>query len=128
VAHSTALAREHGASPYGRPPAGSNGAPTLEDTPLVRGNLSFHDITELVAHHTEKKTPTGWFFAFSLALLGRGVLGRGLSYLVWNGTGPRGLNNPCGGSVSATRARSSRRSSSCSGSGGARASTAPPRR
>ena len=50
---------------YDRP--GGDGAPTypdgapltLEDAPLVRGNLSFHDVTELVSYHTEKKTPIG---------------------------------------------------------------------
>ncbi len=94
MAQSTALAREHGAAPYGR-----GGAPadlTLEEAPLVRGNLSFHDITELVAGHTEKKTPLGWFFAFSLALLGLGILGLALTVLIWNGPGVWGLNNPVG--------------------------------
>nr|WP_243663366.1 hypothetical protein [Rhodothermus marinus] len=37
---------------------------------LVQGGLTFHDITELVAQHTEKKTPKAWWAAFSVAFLG----------------------------------------------------------
>ena len=33
----------------------------------MRGNLSFHDVTELVSYHTEKKTPGWWFLAFGAA-------------------------------------------------------------
>ncbi|MEM6328206.1 MAG: NrfD/PsrC family molybdoenzyme membrane anchor subunit [Bacteroidota bacterium] len=71
-------------------------AKTLEDAPLVQGNLSFHDITEVVSYHTEKKTPLSWFLAFSLALTGVGILGLAVAYLVWNGPGVWGLNNPVG--------------------------------
>lgn len=76
-------------------PAYPDGTPmTLEDAPLVRGNLSFHDVTELVSYHTEKKTPFGWFIAFGAALSGLAVLGLAIAYLVWNGPGVWGLNNP----------------------------------
>ncbi|WP_094548381.1 NrfD/PsrC family molybdoenzyme membrane anchor subunit [Rubricoccus marinus] len=75
---------------------GHAGAKTLEEAPLVQGNLSFHDVTDLVSYHTEKKTPLGWFLAFSLALTGLGILGLALAYLVWNGPGVWGLNNPVG--------------------------------
>ncbi|MBC15184.1 MAG: hydrogenase, partial [Rhodothermaceae bacterium] len=85
---------------YDRP--GGDGAPTypdgapltLEDAPLVRGNLSFHDVTELVSYHTEKKTPGWWFLAFGAALTGLGILGLSVAYLVWNGPGVWGLTNP----------------------------------
>ena len=40
-----------------------------DEAPLVTGNLKFHDITELVSSHTEKKTPLAWYGAFSLALV-----------------------------------------------------------
>jgi Ni/Fe-hydrogenase subunit HybB-like protein len=77
--------------------AAHDGVPkTLEDAPLVRGNLSFHDITELVSAHTEKKTPVQWLLAFSVALGLLGVFGLALAYLVWNGTGIWGLNVPVG--------------------------------
>src|SRR5690606_5869726 len=71
-------------------PAAAHAAALTEEQ-LVRGNLSFHDITDLVAGHTEKRTPLGWFMAFSVALLGLMVLGLALAYLVWNGTGVWGL-------------------------------------
>jgi len=69
---------------------------TLEDAPLVGGNLSFHDVTELIAGHNEKKTPLFWFFGFSVALFLLGIFGLSVSYLVWNGTGTWGVNNPVG--------------------------------
>ncbi|MEM0961475.1 MAG: NrfD/PsrC family molybdoenzyme membrane anchor subunit [Bacteroidota bacterium] len=56
--------------------------------------MSFHDVTELVCHHTEKKTPIGWFIAFGVALTGVGILGLAIAYLVWNGPGVWGLTNP----------------------------------
>ena len=28
-----------------------------DEAPLVKGDLTFHDITEIVSAHTEKKTP-----------------------------------------------------------------------
>ncbi|MEM1041564.1 MAG: NrfD/PsrC family molybdoenzyme membrane anchor subunit [Bacteroidota bacterium] len=68
----------------------------LEDERLVRGNLSFHDITELVAYHSEKKTPLGWYLAFGAALTGLGILGISVAYLLWNGTGVWGNNVPVG--------------------------------
>ena len=87
---------------YGR--TGGDGAPvyadgspkTLEDAPLVRGNLSFHDVTEMVASHTEKKTPAGWWLAFGAAASVLGIMGIAIAFLVWNGPGVWGLNNPVG--------------------------------
>ena len=38
-----------------------------EDEPLVGDNMSFHDITELVSYHTEKKTPRSWLLSFAIA-------------------------------------------------------------
>ena len=67
-----------------------------DEAPLVKGNLSFHDITELVSSHTEKKTPLAWFGAFGLALSGLMVMITMIAYLFWNGTGVWGLNNPVG--------------------------------
>ena len=87
-------------SAYGRlggdgAPAYPDGSPkTLEDAPLVRGNLSFHDVTEMVAYHTEKKTPVGWLIAFGAAVSVLGIMGLAIAYLVWNGPGVWGLTNP----------------------------------
>lgn len=67
-----------------------------DDPPLVAGNLSFHEVTDLVALHTEKKTPMAWFGAFSLANIGLMILLLSVAYLFWNGVGVWGLNNPVG--------------------------------
>ncbi|MDX1740346.1 MAG: hydrogenase, partial [Rhodothermales bacterium] len=75
---------------------GHSGDGHVEEPPLVAGNMSFHDVTELVAYHTEKKTPTAWLAAFALANVGLLLLGVMVAYLVWNGTGVWGLNNPVG--------------------------------
>ncbi len=67
-----------------------------DEEPLVAGDLSFHDITELVSSHTEKRTPLAWFGAFAIANILLLVLVLCISYLFWNGTGVWGLNNPVG--------------------------------
>lgn len=67
-----------------------------DDEPLVLGDPSFHDITELVSAHTEKKTPLAWFAAFGLSNALLFMLLFMIAYLVWNGTGVWGLNNPVG--------------------------------
>lgn len=68
----------------------------LQEEAIVQGNLSFHDITELVSHHTEKKTPLAWLVAFSAAVGGLMLLGVMLAYQVWNGVGVWGNNIPVG--------------------------------
>ena len=65
-----------------------------EEEPLVLGNLSFHDITELVSSITERKTPPAWYFVFSFVFLILLVLLAMLAYLVYNGVGVWGLNIP----------------------------------
>ncbi len=67
-----------------------------DEAPLVKGDLTFHDITEIVSAHTEKKTPLAWFGAFGLALSGLMLMLVMIAYLFWNGTGVWGLNNPVG--------------------------------
>jgi Ni/Fe-hydrogenase subunit HybB-like protein len=67
-----------------------------DEAPLVKGNLTFHDITEIVSSHTEKKTPLAWYGAFGLALSGLMLMIVMIAYLFWNGTGVWGLNNPVG--------------------------------
>ncbi len=74
-------------------------AQQLEDAvdrraPLVLGANSFHDITETVARPIEAPTQKMWVLAllFSLTLLG--IYGISVAYLVWEGVGIWGLNNP----------------------------------
>jgi len=66
------------------------------DPPLVTGNLSFHEITELVARHAEKKPPTLWYVAFGIANLMLLNLLVMIAYQVWNGVGVWGNNQPVG--------------------------------
>lgn len=66
------------------------------EAPLVTGNLSFHELTELVARHAEKKPPMAWYVAIgisSLLLLNLLVM---IAYQVWNGVGVWGNNVPVG--------------------------------
>ena len=65
-----------------------------DDPPLVTGDLSFHEITDLVATHTEKKTPKLWFVAFGIANLGLLMLFVMLAHQVYNGVGVWGNNIP----------------------------------
>ena len=69
---------------------------TPEDERLVAGHKTFHDITEMVAVHAEKKPPAIWYPFFGLAALGLGMLGFMLAYQVYNGVGVWGNNNPVG--------------------------------
>ncbi|MFT5141721.1 MAG: Ni/Fe-hydrogenase subunit HybB-like protein [Rhodothermales bacterium] len=68
----------------------------MDDSPLFGADLSFHDITEMVVSHTEKKTPLAWYAAFSVANIGLMILLVMIAYLFWNGVGVWGLNNPVG--------------------------------
>ena len=63
---------------------------------IVKGDLSFHDITEMVSRHTEKKTPLAWYIAFGVASSMAGLLVLMLAYQVWNGVGVWGNNQPVG--------------------------------
>jgi molybdopterin-containing oxidoreductase family membrane subunit len=67
-----------------------------QDAPLVQGGLSFHDITEKVSAHTEKKTPIAWLAAFAVASGLATLLLAMLAYQVWNGVGVWGNNQPVG--------------------------------
>ena len=76
------------------PAHGGNGY--HDDPPLVTGDLTFHEITDLVAQHTEKKTPLAWFIAFGIASTGLLLLVAMLAYQVYNGVGVWGNNVPVG--------------------------------
>ncbi|MEL6772347.1 MAG: NrfD/PsrC family molybdoenzyme membrane anchor subunit, partial [Bacteroidota bacterium] len=68
----------------------------LEEEALVQGGLNFHDVTEAVAGHVEKKIPVAWYLAFTGACLLLSMMWFSLAFQVWNGTGTWGLNNPVG--------------------------------
>ncbi len=64
------------------------------EEPLVEGNLSFHDVTRLVAGHAEKKPPRAWYPAFFLAFSALIIFVVMIAHLFWNGTGVWGNNSP----------------------------------
>ncbi len=75
---------------------GISGDGHASDPPLVEGGHTFHDVTELVAKHAEKKPPKLWYPLFGVAVVGLLTLIVMIAWLFWNGTGVWGLNNPVG--------------------------------
>lgn len=61
---------------------------------LVKGDHTFSSITNLVARVIEDDTPFWWYIAFGIAASTLGFMAFCLAYLVWEGTGVWGLNNP----------------------------------
>jgi molybdopterin-containing oxidoreductase family membrane subunit len=68
----------------------------VPEPPLVQGNHTFGSITALIGDIPERETPKGWYIAFGMANLLLLMLVALLSYLVWEGLGVWGLNNPAG--------------------------------
>ena len=68
----------------------------VERVNLVKDNLSFQELTDLVAKPLETKTPKWWFVALAISLSGILLLKSMLAYLFWEGVGIWGLNNPVG--------------------------------
>ena len=66
------------------------------DPPLVTGNLSFREITDLVAKHSEKSPPRTWWILFGISTLMLTILVLMIAYQVWNGVGVWGNNQPVG--------------------------------
>lgn len=63
---------------------------------FVTGDPTFESITESVCRVTEAKTPTAWKIMFSISLTGTiGFFGL-IGYLIWEGIGVWGLQNPVG--------------------------------
>jgi Ni/Fe-hydrogenase subunit HybB-like protein len=60
------------------------------------GKLSFTSITDKISGIPERKTPPVWFVAFGAAFSLFLVLLGSVGYLVWEGIGIWGLNNPVG--------------------------------
>jgi len=66
------------------------------DPPLVRGNQTFSSITDTISRIVEDKTRLNWIILFmftgSLMLMLFGLMG----YLIYEGIGVWGNNNPVG--------------------------------
>ncbi len=66
------------------------------DPPLLGGKQTFAGITDKISGITERKTPPVWYLAFGAAFSLLLVLFGSIGYLVWEGVGIWGLNNPVG--------------------------------
>lgn len=68
----------------------------INRVPQVLGNKSFKEVTEIISKPAETKAPKWWFIglvgSMSLAALLFSLIG----YLIWDGVGVWGLNNPVG--------------------------------
>jgi Ni/Fe-hydrogenase subunit HybB-like protein len=70
--------------------------PVAGRAPLILGGHDFHSITTAVATPAESATPLAWWFFFIPSLGMLGVLGVAVGWLVWEGIGVWGLNQPVG--------------------------------
>ncbi len=71
---------------------------TLEiaEEPLITGNQTFNSITEKISSIIEKKPPKNWFLLFGVASSLAMVMFSMIGFLIWEGNGIWGLNNPVG--------------------------------
>ncbi|MGM0577298.1 MAG: NrfD/PsrC family molybdoenzyme membrane anchor subunit [Myxococcota bacterium] len=70
--------------------------PVSGRTPLVLGKDNFKDLTDAVASPMERTDWRKWWIVFLASLSLLGVLGASVAWLIWEGIGVWGLNNPVG--------------------------------
>jgi len=63
---------------------------------LVTGGHTFSTLTDKVSGIVEQQAPPKWYLLFAMAVSGAMVLVGAIGWLVWEGTGVWGLNNPVG--------------------------------
>ena len=63
---------------------------------LITGNQTFSSVTEKIAGVVEMKNSKAWLVGFGISNIFLGLLLISILYLVWEGTGIWGLNNPVG--------------------------------
>jgi molybdopterin-containing oxidoreductase family membrane subunit len=68
----------------------------VPEKPLIKGDHTFSSITALISDVVERPTPKWWYMAFGVANMLLLLLGSMIGYLIWEGTGVWGLNNPVG--------------------------------
>jgi molybdopterin-containing oxidoreductase family membrane subunit len=71
-----------------------NNTATLTEEPLLTGNQTFNKITSVVSGIVEGKTPKLWYVAFGIAASVALMFFVLIGYLMWEGTGVWGLQNP----------------------------------
>ncbi len=70
--------------------------PVAGRAPLVLGGHDFKSLTDVVARPIERPTPLGWWIVFSISFALLGVFGVSLAWLLWEGVGIWGNNQPVG--------------------------------
>ncbi len=68
-------------------------ASLVQEEPLVKGNHSFADITQMVTAQNLNPTPKLWYVLFGIANLVFMLMIVSIAYLIYKGTGVWGLNN-----------------------------------
>jgi molybdopterin-containing oxidoreductase family membrane subunit len=63
---------------------------------LIEGSPDYHAITEAVARPVEWKPPRGWYIVLAISLSMLGVFGLSIAWLLWEGVGIWGNNQPVG--------------------------------
>lgn len=66
------------------------------ETPLILGNPTFASVTKQISEVVENPPPKQWYAAFAAASAGLLMLLIAVSYLIWEGTGIWGIQNPVG--------------------------------
>ncbi len=70
-------------------------APIIRDI-LIDGNPSFHAVSDRISSICENKPPKLWYPAFAAALGLLSIMGASVLWLLYQGTGIWGINNPVG--------------------------------
>lgn len=71
-------------------------AETIFPPPLVENNLTFGEVTEKVCGIVEAPPNHKWLMALIPAVTALTIMGGAIGWLIWEGTGIWGLNNPMG--------------------------------
>ncbi len=68
----------------------------IKRVPQVLGNKQFQDVSDAIAKPAESKAPKWWFIGLVGSASLASILFAMIGYLVWDGVGVWGLNNPVG--------------------------------
>ena len=63
---------------------------------LIKGDQTFESVTEKIAGVVEMKNSKAWLVGFGISSMFAALLLVSIGYLIWEGTGIWGLNNPVG--------------------------------
>ncbi len=74
----------------------SQNTETVPDNRLVKGDHDFASITKLISDIPQERTPLWWYIAFGVSNIVLAVMIAMVVWLVWEGIGVWGLNNPVG--------------------------------